>query len=361
MSIICIEDEEINEESGEKYFKKLPMCQTSPINICCSSSRKVIDSENSDSCGNHTSHSQLPHSSDEVVHGKQRKKCEKIHVIPSILDEFFGVYCLLSRSSNRYFKNRCYIGYTVDPNRRIRQHNAGKEFGGAKKTDHRGPWDMICIIHGFPNSVSALRFEWAWQNPEKSRRLRSLNLKKKTNETAFGFRLRIACHMLNSDPWRRLSLTFRWLSPELEIPFPMDVPLPSHITVQHGAVTKISTLIPQLQEEYCVVGTCSLCLKPINSISEFLRCSASEICKSHFHMRCLSKYALKVDDEYKTSLFPIQGQCPKCGVTYLWGDLIRDQRILLAISKFNSNSTLFNMIPHNKLIKIKLLYAESKR
>lgn len=37
--------------------------------------------------------------------------------------------------------------------------------------------------------------------------------------------------------------------------------------MQHGAVTKISTLIPRLQEEYDVVGTCSLCLKPIHSVS----------------------------------------------------------------------------------------------
>lgn len=72
---------------------------------------------------------------------------------------------------------------------------------------------MVCIIHGFPNSISALRFEWAWQNPEKSRRLRALGLKKKSRESAFAFRLRIACHMLNSDPWRRLALTFRWLLP----------------------------------------------------------------------------------------------------------------------------------------------------
>lgn len=41
----------------------------------------------------------------------------------------------------------------------------------------------------------------------------TFEFKEKTNETAFEFRLRIACHMLNSDPWRRLSLTFRWLLP----------------------------------------------------------------------------------------------------------------------------------------------------
>ena len=74
--------------------------------------------------------------------------------------------------------------------------------------------DMVCIIHGFPNSISALRFEWAWQNPEKSRRLKAIALgKKERKESPFAFKIRIACHMLNSDPWRRLALTWRWLLP----------------------------------------------------------------------------------------------------------------------------------------------------
>ncbi|CAK5121725.1 unnamed protein product [Meloidogyne enterolobii] len=57
-----------------------------------------------------------------------------------VQDEFFGVYCLVSKSIEKVYKNRCYIGYTVDPNRRIRQHNSGREHGGAKKTDSKGPW-----------------------------------------------------------------------------------------------------------------------------------------------------------------------------------------------------------------------------
>ena len=73
---------------------------------------------------------------------------------------------------------------------------------------------MVCIIHGFPNSISALRFEWAWQNPEKSRRLKTIALsKKERKESPLDFHVRIACHMLNSDPWRRLAVTWRWLLP----------------------------------------------------------------------------------------------------------------------------------------------------
>lgn len=71
-------------------------------------------------------------------------------------DSFFGVYLLVSESNIPSHKGKIYIGYTVNPNRRIRQHNRNVA-GGARQTKNRGPWLMVILIHGFPNNISALR------------------------------------------------------------------------------------------------------------------------------------------------------------------------------------------------------------
>uniref|UniRef100_F1KVZ3 Structure-specific endonuclease subunit SLX1 homolog n=2 Tax=Ascaris suum TaxID=6253 RepID=F1KVZ3_ASCSU len=344
---------------GNSASEALSLKRRSLSQQVISSRRSEGDEGGSRRCCSQSSPVHAP--DDEVVitqiteNGAKKKKSRRA-APPSLLDEFYGVYCLISRSANKYFKNRCYIGYTVDPNRRIRQHNAGKQFGGAGRTDHRGPWDMVCIIHGFPNSVSALRFEWAWQNPDKSRRLRCLGLKKKQKESAFAFRLRIACHMLNSDPWRRLSLTFRWLLPTSEIAFPSDIPLPSHVNIARGLVEKTSTLVPQLPEDYTCIRKCAICSHAISKISELLRCVAQQSCGSHFHMCCLSKVALAESNEFRDHLFPVSGKCPRCSALFLWGDLIRDQRLLISIEDsrpiFGEGKLMETLVPAGRLVKI---------
>ncbi|XP_042475747.1 uncharacterized protein LOC122057637 isoform X2 [Macadamia integrifolia] len=57
--------------------------------------------------------------------------------------------------------------FTVNPRRRIRQHN-GEITSGAWRTKRKCPWEMVLCIYGFPTMVSTLQFEWAWQHTNKS-------------------------------------------------------------------------------------------------------------------------------------------------------------------------------------------------
>jgi structure-specific endonuclease subunit SLX1 len=56
--------------------------------------------------------------------------------------------------------------------RRLDQHN-GKILGGAVRTSRASlrPWEMVCIVSGFPSNIAALQMEWALTNPHLSRHI----------------------------------------------------------------------------------------------------------------------------------------------------------------------------------------------
>ncbi|KIW99264.1 uncharacterized protein Z519_00927 [Cladophialophora bantiana CBS 173.52] len=78
--------------------------------------------------------------------------------------------CYLLRSTVRH--SSLYIGSSPDPARRLAQHN-GRVKGGAIRTSRASlrPWEMACIVAGFPSNVAALQFEWAWQNSHLTRHI----------------------------------------------------------------------------------------------------------------------------------------------------------------------------------------------
>ena len=100
-----------------------------------------------------------------------RAGCDMAAVVPvavrSAIEPILACYLLRSLSS----PGKTYIGFTVGPRKRLRQHN-GEVKGGARRTRFGRPWEMIAYVHGFSSKVLALQFEWAWQNPTKSRFLK---------------------------------------------------------------------------------------------------------------------------------------------------------------------------------------------
>jgi predicted GIY-YIG superfamily endonuclease len=69
--------------------------------------------------------------------------------------------------------SRTYVGYSVNPFHRLRQHN-GELVGGAKRTRIGRPYRIVCIVTGFPTENAALSFEWLWhqlrRGPRKKQR-----------------------------------------------------------------------------------------------------------------------------------------------------------------------------------------------
>lgn len=303
------------------------------------------------------------------------------------IDNFFGCYLLFS--INPKYKGRTYIGFTVNPERRIKQHNRGKAKGGAWRTSGRGPWEMVLIVHGFPSDIAALRFEWAWQNPHKSRRLKDVVPSKSRKESVFQFRVRVMSSMLNQAPWKMLPLTVRWLKQEYSIPLEISPPL--HMPIAYGQVTakvkkhkapddeseKLNTsfLSENSEDDISVPGQtqnseaddseeeciplwqriknkakksnqnvkCSTQPDPTKQLQAnrgtSLKCSIcmrslpltsslsclNPKCRSSFHIVCLSLHFLKGHTD-KNAILPVEGSCPLCSINLLWGDLIRESQ-----------------------------------
>ncbi|KAK6023786.1 hypothetical protein OSTOST_10417 [Ostertagia ostertagi] len=262
-----------------------------------------------------------------LISPQKNKRAKATKTVP---DEFFGVYCLISRSQLAYYKQRC-------------------------------------VLNGHGRIL---------RSPES---FKGLALKKARKETPFAYRLRIACHLMNSRPWNHFALTFRWLLPEEELPFPSEVPPPNHVLKKYGLIEKSCTEILPAKDAYVEKGECRLCgdniekkscteILPakdayvekgecrlcgdnIEKLTQLVRCLS---CAAHFHAKCLAVKSLNNERR----LYPVQGNCPSCCRSYLWGDIIRDQRMIIRVSEAQTDTSLKNLVPRLWEAYLGLLQAE---
>ena len=188
---------------------------------------------------------------------------------------------------------------------------------------------MVLIIHGFPNDISALRFEWAWQHPKSSRRLNGLP-PKKSREKTFEYCLRLLASMLNLGPWNKLALTVRWLKPEFKVDFPVDVQPPLHMPIVSGPVKskKVSRVRrgPELIADHVDDDDnheCNVCSGRVRGedrlVCLYPRCGAVT------HILCLASEFTRGRGQGEP-VVPVSGACPTCGGEELWGNLVRKRR-----------------------------------
>ncbi len=92
------------------------------------------------------------------------------------------VYLLQSTSGATY------VGATIDPDRRLRQHNAELS-GGARATAIRRSkgevWSRRCFVGPF-EKIEALRFEWRWKFLSRKRKGDPLEKRWKALEELLG-------------------------------------------------------------------------------------------------------------------------------------------------------------------------------
>ncbi|KAK0596121.1 hypothetical protein LWI29_012993 [Acer saccharum] len=148
---------------------------------------------------------------------------------------FFACYLLTSLSPRH--KGHTYIGFTVNPRRRIRQHN-GEIRCGAWRTKSRRPWEMVLCIYGFPTNVSALQFEWAWQHPMESLAVRQAAATFKSF-SGVANKIKLAFTMLNLPNWQSLNITVNYFSTKYSSHSAGCPSLPEHMKVQVCAMDEL--------------------------------------------------------------------------------------------------------------------------
>ena len=76
-------------------------------------------------------------------------------------------YCLFTEDLRQ-----TYVGATVDPDHRLRQHN-GEIVGGARRTKmglgQGHVWKQACVLRGIPTWTAALQIEWRWKQLSRTR------------------------------------------------------------------------------------------------------------------------------------------------------------------------------------------------
>lgn len=285
---------------------------------------------------------------------------------------FYCCYLLQSINKRKSF----YVGSTPNPEKRLRQHNGSLVNGGAYRTKRLGtrPWEMVMIVYGFPNKITALQFEHAWQHGYQTHFIEPEDriVKHKNAGRSMKHKLGLVRQLLQHPFFQYMNLKVHFFNKDTmqvwsQNEFHLDVPDVNNIYISINALqnmksTELSVddVLNYAQENLDLVSKlynddkdtfdtaieyfvdilsngylkCDICQGEFDYTSEdpvlkpFIAfCPRYEECKFHSHLKCLSKRFLTVEKEREKhnppTFIPKGGQCPGCNITVKWSDIIR--------------------------------------
>ncbi|RUS18099.1 hypothetical protein BC937DRAFT_89146 [Endogone sp. FLAS-F59071] len=224
--------------------------------------------------------------------------------------------------------------------------------------------EMVLIVHGFPSRNAALQFEWAWQNPDKSRHFsrNSTNTapylaKSGFKRNMFPAKLAVLAEMLHFAAYCRWPLQMHFFAQDVLKNFMENKEIrapPVNIVIRSGKAQEMPYSFADgmkaeeaLQKAEYVrwikftadLAKCILCDKKIDFDASippahvsYVTCPRND-CQMISHLYCLadlflSEFLFPLNSNLPAPpivphILPVCGACPSCRANLIWGDLIR--------------------------------------
>lgn len=255
-------------------------------------------------------------------------------------------FCYLLKSNATAKSKATYVGFTVNPYRRLRQHN-GDIQNGAFRTCRFRPWIHIAIVAGFPNKITALQFEWQWQHPHLSRitskKAKEQNINKQARDAKK--KLEALQILVDSPAWKQLKLSVYVVKDNINInEEQLHVMFPAaNCSLHFITVEEVSTLHVDVKRTMTNIGpapepcSCTLCDEDISIVEQSVsrgeemiarKYWACDVCSACTHLVCSSRAwfteCSKMNEEsHRPQMIPTAVLCPVCSTIYDWINIVR--------------------------------------